>query len=563
MADAPDSKLMLDYVYDHEAAQPDKVFLTQPIGGGLVVDYTWGQMLDQARRMGAHLKNLGLAPAARIAILAKNSAHFFMAELAIWMAGGTTVAIFPTETADNVRYVLDHSEASLLFIGKLDSWEQQRSAVPAGLPCVALPLAPAKGFPDWDDVIARTAPLGGRPTRGAGDLAMLLYTSGSTGQPKGVMQNFGRITRAVESHISDPNLQLPKDVERRVLSYLPLAHAYERAALECVTLVDGRWRVFFSESLATFMDDLNRARPTVFMSVPRLWLKFQQAVFASMPPAQLDALLDNPATREAVGRKVLAGLGLDETRMAISGSAPIPPALLDWYRRLGLEMLQGYGMTEDFAYSHFTTRDLNAPPGHVGVARPGVRVRISPDGEVLIKSPGQFVGYYKRPDLDALSFTEDGFFRTGDLGELRPDGQLKLTGRVKELFKTAKGEYVAPAPIENRLLAHPMLEMAMVSGVGQPAPYAVVVLAEALRLQIGKAAVRAGVEAELVDLLDSVNHDLASHERLCMLVVAREPWTVENGQLTPTMKIKRSRIEASVAAQVDGWYAAQGAVLWA
>ena len=562
MADTPSSKLILNYIYDHEAAQPDKVYLTQPVGGGRVIDYTWGQTLDQARRMAAHLRSLQLAPGARIAILAKNSAHFFMAELAIWMVDGTTVAIFPTETADNVRYVLDHCEASLLFVGKLDTWDQLRGAVPTNLPCIALPLAPTTDFPGWDDIVARTAPLGGRPARGAEDLAMLLYTSGSTGQPKGVMQNFDHITRAIEGSLSEPALRLPDEVEMRILSYLPLAHAYERSAVECRSLVDGSARVFFSESLVTFMDDLRRARPTAFLSVPRLWLKFQQAVFASMPAAQLDALLDNPATREATGRKVLAGLGLDEAHFAVSGSAPIPPELLDWYRRLGLEMFEGYSMTEDFAYSHCSTSEMNAP-GHVGVALPGVQVRISPEGEILIKSPGQFVGYYKRPDLDAQSFTEDGFFRTGDLGELRPDGQLKLTGRMKELFKTAKGKYVAPAPIENRLNAHPLMEMAMVSGVGQEAPYAVVVLAETVRPQLGDAAVRTRVEAELGALLTDVNSGVASHERLRMIVVAREPWTVENGQLTPTMKIKRACIEASVAGQVDGWYAAQGTVLWA
>ncbi len=560
MSDAP--KLILDYVYEHEAAQPGKVFLTQPVGEGQVVDYTWGQVLDQSRRMAAHLKSLGFVPGARIGMLARNSAHFIMAELAIWMAGGTTVAIFPTETADNVRYVLDHSEARLLFIGKLDTWEQHKGGIPDRLPCIALPLAPATGYDTWDQIVERTAPLRGRPARKADELAMLAYTSGSTGQPKGVMQSFGRITQAVESTLADPNLQLPEAVERRALSYLPLAHVYERAAVECLALVAGSAHVFFSESLATFMDDLKRARPTTFVSVPRLWLKFQQAVFANLPAAQLDAMLDNPAMREAVGRKVLAGLGLDEVRIAFSGAAPIPPVLLDWYRRLGLPMFEGYGMTEDFAYSFCTTPELNAA-GHVGVARPGVQVRISPEGEILVKSPGQMMGYYKRPDLNAECFTEDGFFRTGDLGELRPDGQLKLTGRVKEQFKTAKGKYVAPAPIENRLLAHPMLESAMVSGVGQPAPYAVVVLAETLRPQIGDATLRARVEAELSQLLDDVNQDLVSHERLRMLVVAREPWTMENGQLTPTMKIKRSRIEAAVAPQVEAWYGRSGAVLWA
>ena len=285
-------------------------------------------------------------------------------------------------------------------------------------------------------------------------------------------------------------------------------------------------------------------------------------ILATTPAEKLDDMLDDPAMAKAVGRKVLAGLGLDEVRLAVSGAAPIPPALLDWYRRLGLNMIEGYGMTEDFAYSHRTTEGLRMP-GYVGVPSPGVEVRISEDGEVLIKSPGQLVGYYKQPDLNADSFTHDGFFRTGDRGERRSDGQLKITGRVKEQFKTAKGKYVVPAPIENRLNAHAMVELSMVSGVGQPAPYALIVLDEHLRPRVGDAAVRARIESELSALLRDTNEGLATHERLHKLVVAREPWSIENGCLTPTMKIKRSRIEAAVAAQVDAWYAAPNAVLWA
>jgi len=555
-------KLILDYVYDHEAAQPDAVFLVQPIGGGRVVEYTWRQTLDQARRMATHLKSRGFEPGARVAMLSKNCAHFFMVDLAVWMAGGTTVAILPNESGENVRNILEDSEASLVFVGKLDTWDQQAPAVPTGLPRVALPLAPRTEFESWDSIVARTEPLGGRPSRDAGDLAMLLYTSGSTGRPKGVMQSFGSITRATACAVNDPRDCLPDDVERRMLSYLPLAHAYERAAVECRHLLEGRGRVFFTESLETFLQDIKRARPTVFFSVPRVWLKLQQGVLSTMPAEKLDAMLDNPAVAGEVGRKVLAGLGLDQVRIAASGSAPIPAALLHWYRRLGLNMLEGYGMTEDFSYSHRTSNELNAP-GHVGVPRPGVQVRIGDDGEVLIKSPGQLVGYYKRPDLDAKSFTEDGFFRTGDLGVQRADGQLRINGRVKELFKTAKGEYVAPAPIEDRLNAHPIVELSMVSGVGRPAPYAIVMLAESLRPQLGDPAVRARVDAELSKLLRDVNESLGKYERLKVLVVAPEPWSIENGCLTPTLKLKRSRVEAALAVQVDAWYAEKGPVVWA
>jgi long-chain acyl-CoA synthetase len=281
-----------------------------------------------------------------------------------------------------------------------------------------------------------------------------------------------------------------------------------------------------------------------------------------MPAAQLDAMLDNPATAASVGRKVLEGLGLDQVTRAGSGSAPIPADLIRWYRRLGLNLLEGYAMTEDFALSHVSTQADHAP-GCVGKPFAGVQAKFAEDGEILIKSPGTMAGYYKRPDLNAECFTEDGFFRTGDLGELTPAGLLRLTGRKKELFKTAKGKYVAPAPIENLLNAHAMVELSMVSGVGQPSAYAVVVLDEMLRPRTADPAVRAEVSAALAQLLDEVNSTLNSHEQLQMLVVAREPWSIDNGCLTPTMKIKRSRIEAQVAPLLDSWFGTEAPVLWA
>ena len=556
------AKLILDYVYDHEATLADQVYLTQPVGGGQVKDYTWRQVMDESRRMAAHLKAQNLAPGARIAILSKNCAHFIMAELAIWLAGGTTVAIFPTETADTVRYVLEHSEASLLFVGKLDTFDQQLPGIPDTLPRIAFPLAPKNSYESWDAVVARTQPLQGKVARAATDIGILMYTSGSTGQPKGVMHSFERITAAAEGINRDTKSRIGADVKNRMLSYLPLAHVFERAWVESASLVDGNTHLFFAESLETFVQDLNRAKPVTFISVPRLWLKFQQGVFAKMPPKKLDRLLSIPILGKIVGRKVLKGLGLDHALLAGSGSAPIPAELIAWYRRLGLNLIEGYAMTEDFAYSHNSTDKVNAP-GCVGVPLKGVEVRISEEGEVLIKSPGQFVGYYKRPDLDAEVFTEDGFFRTGDKGERRADGLLRLTGRVKELFKTSKGKYVAPAPIENRINACPLIELSMVSGVGQPSAYAMVVLAETVRPTVKDPAVKAQITADLTQLLKDVNAELPDYERLQMLVIAPEPWSIENGFLTPTMKIRRNRIEAAVETQLGNWYAGKGTVQWA
>ncbi len=391
---------------------------------------------------------------------------------------------------------------------------------------------------------------------------MLIYTSGSTGQPKGVMLPFSAVTGASEGMVNYLTSVYGDKEETRLLSYLPLAHSFERAWVECASLVDGKSHIFFAESLDTFLADLQRARPTTFISVPRLWLKFQQGVFAKMPPEKLDRLLRIPIIGRIVGRKVLKGLGLDKVKRAASGSAPIPAELIAWYRKLGLNLFEGYGMTEDFAFSHGSTEEHNEP-GYVGVPFPGVQVRLADDGEILIKSPGQFTGYYKRPDLNAQAFTEDGFFRTGDKGERTADGLLKVTGRVKELFKTAKGEYVAPAPIENRLNVHPMIELSMVSGVGQTRRLCDggagrgVAAAPGRRQRARAGAGGAG------RLLDDVNRELPSHERLRMIVVADEPWSIENGFLTPTMKIRRNRIESAVAFAVDNWYSTGTTVHWA
>jgi long-subunit acyl-CoA synthetase (AMP-forming) len=477
------------------------------------------------------------------------------------MAGHATVALYPTLDADTAGYVLEHSDSKLLFVGKLDTWEEQKPGVPSGMPCIALPLAPPTEFPKWDDLIAATAPLSANPSRKPDDLAILMYTSGSTGTPKGAMHSFGRISDAARRAAANIGKRMPAGVPWRILSYLPLAHVFERAVIECVSWVRGDVHIFFAESLDTFIADLQRAQPTFFVSVPRLWLKFQQGVFAKVPAKKLDRLLAIPILGRIVRKKVLTGLGLNQVRLAFTGSAPIPDELITWYRKLGLQLYEGYGMTEDFAYSHASTEEANAP-GYVGVPFEGVEVKISDEGEVLIKSPGQMVGYYKRPDLDAEVFTPDGFFRTGDKGERLPNGLLKLTGRVKEMFKTSKGKYVAPAPIENRLNEHPMVELSIVSGSGQNAAYAMVILAEDLRGNINDSALRSRVEKEMAQLLENLNSALASYERLQMIVISQEAWSIENGFLTPTMKIERSKIEEAVSDKIGEWYQSGETVIW-
>jgi long-chain acyl-CoA synthetase len=549
--------LPLQSAYRWEKERGASIYMTQPIGGGVVRDYTWSETLDQARRMATHLASLGFPAGSKVAILSKNCAHFILADLAIWMAGHVSVALYPTLLPDAVRYILDHSEARLLFVGKLDSWKQQRAAVPADMPCIAFPLAPRTDYPSWDEIVARTEPTVGSPTREADDTAALLYTSGSTGVAKGVEHTF-RSMSVVPKALGQLYSLGPAD---RCISYLPLAHALERALIELGSLSLGG-RVFFAESLDTFVDDLKRARPTVFHSVPRLWLKFQLGVFAKVPQRRLGLLLRVPLISRLLKRKILTGLGLDQARLAITGSAPVPAELIEWYRGLGLELLEGYAMTEDFCYSH-GSQPSQARAGYVGSPMPGVETRLSPEGEVLVKSPGNMKGYYKEPELTAASYTDDGFFRTGDRGEYDAEGRLRITGRVKELFKSSKGKYIAPAPIENMLNAHGHVEMSCVTGSGLPQPVALVQLAEALRKELAAAARdRAAVQAALLALLESVNGQVQEWERLGCLVVVGDEWQIENGMLTPTMKLKRAAIDDRYGAHLESWARAGEKVVW-
>ena len=549
---------ILDYVYSNEKKYAGKTWFTQPVSAGNVTEYTWADSMSQIRSMVAHLNSLDLEPGSKIAMISKNCAHFMMAEVAIWMAGHVTVGLYPTLNADTAAFVLDHSDTKLLFVGKLDTWHEIEPGVPNDLPKIAFPLAPANDYPKWDEIVTGTEPVSGAPSRTREELAMIIYTSGSTGLPKGVMHNFDAISRAGEGIVRDLKFS-PDD---RVLSYLPLAHVFERAYISTTTLIAAT-HVFFAESLDTFVDDLNRARPTLFISVPRLWLKFQLGVFKKLPEKKLNFLLKLPIISGLIKKKVLGGLGLDCVRLAGSGSAPIPADLIAWYRKLGLNLLEGYAMSEDYAYSHLSTEDYNEP-GYVGVPYAEVDVRISDTGEILINSPGKMMGYYKAPELTVESFTEDGFFKTGDRGERRePSGLLKITGRVKEIFKTSKGKYVAPAPIENIINNHSSVELSCVSGTGRPQPYVQLVVAEDLRDQLDQSAVRDRITAEMTQLLAVVNAKVEHHERLEFIVVSTSEWSISNDMLTPTMKIRRGAIEDATDAKVDAWYDAKQKVVWA
>ncbi|MEJ8855273.1 AMP-binding protein [Variovorax robiniae] len=548
MTEISGENLPLQRLFHWERTAPQRVILTQPVGGGQLQHFTWAQVADQARRMATWLQAQGFEPGSRIGIFSKNCAWWLISDLAIWMAGHVSVPLYPTLSADSIRLILDHSEARACFIGKLDGWTSMVRGIPDDLPCVCFPLAPADAvnrYASWDAIGAGTLPLQGEVRRGADELATVIYTSGTTGRPKGVMHSFGTLAWAAQAG--------KKQVQRfdtdRVLSYLPMAHVAERVLVEQGWLATGM-HIYFAESLETFASDLVRARPTLFFSVPRLWVKFQQGVLSHLPAQRLDLLLRIPIVGGIVRRKILGALGLDQCRVAGGGAAPMPLALLQWYRRLGLPINEAYGMTENLAVSHCTVPGVNQE-GTVGPASEGVEARRDPTtGELQMRSPGLMLGYFKDAELTREAFTDDGWMHTGDKGEVDAQGCWRITGRIKDQFKTGKGKYVAPSHIEDRLCMHPAIETCMVAGANLSQPLGLVSL---LPTAFDTEAARRELEPQMLAHLDDVNARLDPHEQLDCLVLLKTPWTVENGFLTPTLKVKRGVVEEAYAPRFEEW----------
>jgi long-chain acyl-CoA synthetase len=279
-----------------------------------------------------------------------------------------------------------------------------------------------------------------------------------------------------------------------------------------------------------------------------------------MPERKLDRLLRIPILRGVVRKRILQQLGLDAVRYAACGSAPLTPELLLWYRNLGLNLLEGYGLTEAMI-THLTSPG-NVRAGYVGSALDGVESKRAENGELLLRSPMNMLGYYKDPQATRNAFTEDGFLRTGDLVEIEVDGQVRITGRLKEQFKTSKGKYVAPAPIETKLLAHPDVESCCLMGAGLPSPFAVAVLSDAARRRCADPGMRKELEDSIQRRLEEVNAQLESHERIAFVAIVDGPWTTANGLMTPTLKLRRTSLEEQYLAYVDAWKKQGRPVVW-
>ena len=521
----------LDMLYHWEQSTPDAVYLRQPVAG-IFHELTWAEVGDQVRRLATALQARQYGYGAHVAILSKNCAEWFIADLAIMMAGYVSVPIYATAGQDTIRYVLTHSNCRAIFVGKLDEPDTQCAAIPAGIEKLAFPYHAIKESISWQQ-LQMHPPLEGTPVPGAGETMSIVYTSGSTGNPKGVVITVGSYAWSCNALAQALNV----GTDERMLSYLPLAHITERVYVEGASLYNG-FSVSFVESLDTFADNLRSVSPTLFISVPRLWTRFQMGVLAKVPPKKLNILLSIPVIKHIIARKIRTQLGLNSARLFGSGSAPISPATLHWYEKLGINISEGWGMSENNGLGTLSYPFRRDKIGCIGRAYDGVQLRISDEGEIQLKGPCVMKEYYLEPEKTAEAFTSDGWLKTGDKGEIDADGYVRITGRLKEIFKTAKGKYIAPVPIESLLMENPLIEQVCVTGSNLKQPIALLVLTPEARVHD-----HGHILHSLERTLQLVNSQLESHEKLDALIVVNESWSIENALLTPTLKIKRHLIE--------------------
>lgn len=543
---------------------------------------TWAQVHERSRELAAGLVALGLDKGERVALMASTRVEWTLSDYAILMAGGVTVPIYETSSADQCAWILSNSESSHAIAGTADHGKRVDEARGQATELGEIFVIADGGL----DKLAEHATDDARAevdrrveALGRDDLASIIYTSGTTGNPKGCMLTHSNLLiTARATHVTMSEFFTRQD---STLLFLPLAHSFARIIqFGCV---ENEVLLGYARSVDTMTEDLPAFQPTFLLAVPRVFEKVYNGaqrkaggglkgkLFAgAVATAQEWSGSDSPGAVTNLKREVFdkliysklrAGLG-GRVRYCVSGGAPLAPHIAHFFNAAGVTILEGYGLTETSAASVVNPPKANKI-GTVGRPQAGVEIKIDEDGEVLLRSPGVFSGYWRNEAATRESFTADGWYRTGDIGELDEDGYLKITGRKKELIVTAGGKNVAPAVLEERLKSHRLVSQVMVVGDNRPFIGALITLdpdelkafAEEQNLDTGeRLADHPKVREELQKAVDHANAAVSKAESIRKFRVLERDFSEENGELTPTMKLKRPKVTEHFSDDIEQLY---------
>lgn len=556
-----ETRTLIEGFYEWEKQTPNATFLRQPFGSRWE-ETTWAEAGVSIRKMAAALKSLGLRDKAHVAIVSKNCREWVITDLAIIMAGYVSVPLYSTLNAEQLKEVLELGDVDAIFLGKLDIpvWDNMKAGVPKDMPAIKFPHyddnATIDIGLDWDELLAKHEPIVDPPIPKLEDTWTIVFTSGTTGTPKGVVLTFGTLSSTAELIERGNNLKVSLEGDNRYFSFLPLNHIAERVVVESNCISYGG-SLSFAESLATFAKNIQDTRPTLLFAVPRIWTKFQQGVLSKMPQEKLNKMLKIPFVSGMVKKKIQKALGLDQARCLLSGAAPITQNSKNWYKTIGLPIAEGYGMTENCAVCTFIGPDEDKP-GSVGKVQEPGQLKIDPETEeILMKAPFVMKEYYKSPEKTKETIS-DGWLHTGDQGYIDDEGYLFITGRIKDTFKSEKGQFIVPAPIEWKFAGDDDIEQIAVVGRGIAQPLALVVLSEA-----GAQKSKDQLKNTLTNTLEGANAKLEGYKKVSTIVVMDQPWTTENGMLTPTLKVKRNVINKALSEKYRDWHECEDCVVWA
>ncbi len=551
---------MFDFkFYKWEKELKDKPFLRQPFGDKWE-EYTWGEVGQMARKLASGLKSLGLRERAHIGLISKNCREWIIADLAIMIAGYVSVPFFPSLKGKELAYVMDFGDVDALFVGKIETWDEIKNDLPKDMPLISFPTY--KGFSNitkghqWFDFISKFEPLMEPNVPKLSDLWTIIFTSGTTGNPKGVMLSYlaNDMTKVITED-SNP-LKINFSGDNDFISFLPLNHIAERVVVEHTCFRFGG-TISFVESLETFSKNLQDVQPHVFFAAPRVWTKFQLGILSKFSQKKLDTFLKIPIISGIIKGKLKKALGLSRARATVSGAAPMQVTQIEWFRKIGVYITNGYGMTENCAIcTQVDGRDFGKMDS---VGKPQSRVEVKIDnsnGEILMRGPFLMDGYYKRKELTDETL-RGGWLHTGDKGFIDEDNYLHITGRVVDSFKTSKGKYIEPLTLEYYFGDIKELEEVCVAGLGMSQPLCLAQLSD-----IGREMSKEDLTNMLTEKFNEINSGLENYKKMSTLIIVKDKWTEENNAIGPTLKIKRGTIDKMYSSNYESWEEDKRNVIW-